>query len=190
MNLSPYTTYFIYMSVTNNANFNSESLPSNVIQVQTLRSPPLKPDKPLIGDTRPSATTITLVPPSVDDSNGPIKCCMAYVLLNCTRDSNLTCCRYVDFIVHEDVTGSVGDEAANIPPVIKPYDKNRIWYVAARYEYDYYKKNIVGRQFIIGNGSVVSAGSIEYTNGPLQAGQSYLVYIRVIGIGDNGVCTG
>ncbi|XP_062523104.1 uncharacterized protein LOC134197769 [Corticium candelabrum] len=167
MNLSPYTTYFIYMSVTNNANFNSESLPSNVIQVQTLWSPPLKPDKPLTGDTRPSATTITVVPPSVDDSNGPIK--------------------YVDFVVHEDVTGSVGDEAANIPPVIKPYDKSRIWYVAARYEYDQYKKNIGGRQFIIGNGSVVSAGGIEYTNGPLQPGQSYLVYIRVIGIGDDGM---
>ena len=92
--------------------------------------------------------------------------------------------------MHEDVTGSVGDEAANIPPVIKPYDKSRIWYVAARYEYDQYKKNIGGRQFIIGNGSVVSAGGIEYTNGPLQPGQSYLVYIRVIGIGDDGVCAG
>ena len=102
----------------------------------------------------------------------------------------MNCCRYVDFIVHEDVTGSDGDEAANIPPVIRPYDKSRIWYVAARYEYDHYKKNIDGRQFIIGNGSVVSAGGKEYTNGPLRPGQSYLVYIRVIGIGDNGVCTG
>ena len=73
MNLSPYTTYFIYMSVTNNVSFKPESLPSNVIQVQTLRSSPLKPDKPLPGDTRPSTTTITLVPPSVDTSNGPIK---------------------------------------------------------------------------------------------------------------------
>ena len=78
MNLSPYTKYFIYMSVTNIASFNPESLRSNVIQVQTLPSPPRKPDKPITGETRPSATTITLVPPSVDNSNGPIKCC--YVL--------------------------------------------------------------------------------------------------------------
>ena len=102
----------------------------------------------------------------------------------------MACCRYVDFIVHEDVTGYDGDEVANMPPVIKPYDKSKIWYVAARYEYDQYKKNIAGRQFIIGNGSVVSAGGIEYTNGPLQPGQSYLVYIRIIGIGNDGVYTG
>ena len=92
--------------------------------------------------------------------------------------------------MHEDVTTSDGDEPANIPPVIKSYDKSRIWYVAARYEYDDYKKNIDGHQFIIGNGSVVSAGGIEYTNGPLRPGQSYLVYIRVVGIGDDGVYTG
>ena len=102
----------------------------------------------------------------------------------------MTCCRYVDFIVHEDVTESDGDEADNMPSVIKPYDKSRIWYVTARYEYDHYKKNISGRQFIIGNGSVVSVEGIEYTNGPLRPEQSYLVYIRVIGIGDDGVCTG
>ena len=102
----------------------------------------------------------------------------------------MTCCRYVDFIVYEDQIESDGDKAANMPSVIKPYDKSRIWYVAARYEYDHYKKNIGGHQFLIGNGSVVSAGGIEYMNGPLRPGQSYLVYIRVIGIGQDGVYSG
>ena len=91
--------------------------------------------------------------------------------------------RYVDFIVHEDSGGS-----ADIPYVIKLYNESQVWYVAARFEYEYYMRYVAQRQFTIGNGSVVVAGGVEYMNGPLKSGKVYMVYVRVIAIGDDGVC--
>ena len=65
-NLQPYTNYIIYVTVTNNAEDNPESEPSNIVQTRTLAAPPEKPLHPRLYSGQ-------LIAPDISNSSGPIK---------------------------------------------------------------------------------------------------------------------
>jgi hypothetical protein len=158
--LDPYTSYDIYVTVTNNAESNPESQPSQAVQERTHTAPPILPQLP-----DPPDNEGRFIAPDISDSNGPIS--------------------YICIVIYRGPLD--GDSPpSDIPENIGAYSgENSEWYIAAKYTYQEYESNIAGKSFTIGNGQTTSANGEEYTNVEVVSGYKYSIYFRIVASGDN-----
>jgi protein tyrosine phosphatase len=104
--LSPYTTYNITVTVTNNANVQSNH--SDVFRVRTLSTTPQTPKPPAKSSLRIKSNTVQFIAPSISTDNGPVRYVDIVVSFNQTNGSltAYTALRYSHKYYEDIMTGN------------------------------------------------------------------------------------